>query len=186
MRLLDGRSAVASVGSDLARKPRLFARLLAMTKRFLSPPGMRPGPVLVIIGQYGLATPPRLSVGKMFGMIRGEGGGRTPAAIAAVGVFALAALAASGSASFAQDSLMKQGAKLLGFATDVAPPADFVQKSRPPGDVDFIPVFQPPPEPARPALKDTDLKALKGDLDAVQKQADALRQALPAGRQGDR
>ena len=115
----------------------------------------------------------------MFGMIRREGDGRALAAIAAVGLLALAALAASGSASFAQDSLLKQGAKLLGFATDVAPPADFVQKSRPPGDVDFIPVFQPPPEPARPALKDTDLKALKGDLDAVQKQADALRRAFP-------
>jgi hypothetical protein len=109
-------------------------------------------------------------------MIRGERGGRAPAAIAAVGLFALAA---SGSASFAQDSVLKQGAKLLGFATDVGPPADFVQKSRPSGDVDFIPVFQPPPEPARPALKDTDLKALKGDLDAVQKQADSLRRAYP-------
>jgi hypothetical protein len=94
---------------------------------------------------------------------------------------ALAALPASGSASLAQDSdsLLKRGAKLLGFATDVAPPADFVQKSRPPGDLDFIPVFQPPPEPARPALKGADLNTLKGDLESTQKQADALRQAFP-------
>jgi len=75
--------------------------------------------------------------------------------------------------------LLKQGAKLFGFATDVAPPADFVQKSRPAGGVDFIPVFQPPPEPARPALKGADLNALKGDLDTVQKQADTLRRAYP-------
>jgi len=117
----------------------------------------------------------------MFRTIRGERGGRAPAAIAAVGLLALAALAASGSASSAQesDSLLKSGAKLLGFATDVAPPVDFVQKSRPAGDLDFIPVFQPPPEPARPALKDTDLKTVKGDLDAVQKQADSLRRAYP-------
>jgi len=117
----------------------------------------------------------------MFRTIRGERGGRAPAAIAAVGLLALAALAASGSASSAQesDSLLKSGAKLLGFATDVAPPADFVQKSRPAGDLDFIPVFQPPPEPARPALKDTDLKTVKGDLDTVQKQADSLRRAYP-------
>jgi hypothetical protein len=116
-------------------------------------------------------------------MICGVGGERAPAAIAVVGLFALAAFAASGSTGFAQDSLLKQGAKLLGFATDVGPPADFVQKSRPAGGVDFIPVFQPPPEPARPALKDTDLKALKGDLDSVQKQADALRQAYrPAAK----
>jgi hypothetical protein len=118
---------------------------------------------------------------KMFCTIRGEGGGRRAAVTARVGLLALAALAASGSASSAQDSgsLLKRGAKLLGFATDVAPPADFVQKSRPAGDVDFIPVFQAPPEPARPALKDTDLKTLKGDLETVQKQADAVRRAYP-------
>jgi hypothetical protein len=121
----------------------------------------------------------------MFGTNYGAGGRRAPATIVAVGLLGLAVLAASGSASFAQESDnllkrgLKSGAKLLGFATDVAPPADFVQKSRPAGDVDFIPVFQPPPEPARPALKGADLKALKGDLDAVQKQADALRQAYP-------
>ncbi len=101
--------------------------------------------------------------------------------MAAVGLLALAALAVSGSAGFAQqsDSLLKQGAKLLGFATDVGPPADFVVNSRPAGDVDFIPVFQPPPEPARPAMKANDLTSLKGDLEAVGKQADALRRAYP-------
>src|SRR5271168_4500990 len=108
--------------------------------------------------------------------IRGQGRWGAPTAIVAV---ALIALGASGSAAQQSDNLLKQGAKLLGFATDVAPPADFVQKSRPAGDLDFIPVFQPPPEPARPALKDTDLKTVKGDLDAVQKQHDALRQAYP-------
>jgi hypothetical protein len=94
---------------------------------------------------------------------------------------AFLALAASAQPSQAQqqDSILKQGAKLLGFATDVEPPADFVVKSRPTGDLDYIPVFQPPPEPALPALKDVDLKAVKSDLDAVQKQHDALRQANP-------
>ena len=117
----------------------------------------------------------------MFCTIRVGSGGRRTGRIAAVGLLALGALAASGSASFAQqsDSLLKQGAKLLGFATDVGPPADFVVSSRPAGDVDFIPVFQPPPEPARPALKANDLKSLKGDLEAVGKQADALRRAYP-------
>jgi hypothetical protein len=114
----------------------------------------------------------------MFCMIRGCSASRR---IAAVGLLALAALAASGSAGFAQesDSILKQGAKLLGFATDVAPPADFVQQSRPAGGVDFIPVFQPPPEPARPAMKANDLTSLKGDLESVGKQADALRRAYP-------
>jgi hypothetical protein len=77
------------------------------------------------------------------------------------------------------DSLLKNAAKLFGFATDVSPPADFVEKTRPSTEGNYIPVFQPPPEPARPALKDKDLSALKGDLDSVEKQHDSLRQAFP-------
>ena len=85
------------------------------------------------------------------------------------------------SAGFAQqsDSALKNVMKMLGFATDVAPPADFVLQSRPKGDLDYVPVFQPPPEPAKPALKEKDLKAVKGDLEAVQKRDDATRQAFP-------
>ena len=49
----------------------------------------------------------------------------------------------------------------------------------PKGDLDFIPVFQPPPEPAKPALSDKELKAMKGELDSVQKRDDAVRQAFP-------
>jgi hypothetical protein len=97
------------------------------------------------------------------------------------GLLALAALFASGSGACAQqqDSILKQAFKIFGFATDVAPPADFVTKTRPTGDLNYIPVFQPPPEPARPTLKEPDLKAVKSDLDGVQKQHDALRQAFP-------
>jgi hypothetical protein len=85
------------------------------------------------------------------------------------------------SASLAQqsDSPLKSVMKLMGFATDVAPPADFVLKSRPKGDLDFIPVFQPPPEPAKPALNGKELTAVKGDLDSLEKQDDAIRQAFP-------
>jgi len=119
----------------------------------------------------------------MFCMIRAERHRhrRRPGRFAAAGLVALAALAASAQAGKAQeqDNVFKQGAKLLGFATDVAPPADFVVKSRPASDPDFIPVFQPPPEPALPALKDIDLKAVKSDLDTLQKKHDALRQAYP-------
>ncbi|MBV9290592.1 MAG: hypothetical protein JO288_22710 [Hyphomicrobiales bacterium] len=77
------------------------------------------------------------------------------------------------------DSPLKSAMKLFGFATDPPAPADFVLKSRPPGGLDYIPVFQPPPEPAKPALSDKDLKTLKGDLDSVQKRDDALRAAYP-------
>src|SRR5271163_2509107 len=117
----------------------------------------------------------------MFCTIRAERHRHRPGRFATAGLVALVALVASAQAGKAQeqDNVFKQGAKLLGFATDVAPPADFVVKSRPASDPDFIPVFQPPPEPARPALKDIDLKAVKSDLDAVQKQHDAIRQAYP-------
>ena len=70
--------------------------------------------------------------------------------------------------------------KIMGFATDVAPPADFVLQSRPKGDLDYIPVFQPPPEPAKPALERQGAdRRSKGDLDSVEKRDDALRQAFP-------
>ena len=77
---------------------------------------------------------------------------------ASAGLIALVALVGSAQAGRAQeqDNIFKQGAKLLGFATDVAPP-----------------------EPAVPALKDIDLKAVKTDLDTLQKRHDALRQAYP-------
>jgi hypothetical protein len=86
-----------------------------------------------------------------------------------------------GAAASAQqaDSPLKSAAKIMGFATDVGPPADFVLQSRPQGDLDFIPVFQPPPEPPKPALSDKDLKAVKGDLDSVGKAHDAIRSAFP-------
>ena len=102
-------------------------------------------------------------------------------ASARVGIIAAAAACLWSSASLAQqaDSPLKSVMKIMGFATDVAPPADFVLQSRPKGDLDFIPVFQPPPEPAKPALNDKELKAVKGDLDSVQKRDDAIRQAFP-------
>lgn len=104
-----------------------------------------------------------------------------PTAMTTIRVLALAALCGWGSASSAQqaDSPLKGAMKTLGFATDVGPPADFVIQSRPKGELDYIPVFQPPPEPARPALKERELNALKGDLDSVQKRHDSIRQAFP-------
>jgi hypothetical protein len=117
----------------------------------------------------------------MFCTICAERAGPGVGRIASAGLLALAALFASGSDVYAQqqDSILKQGFKLFGFATDVAPPADFVAKTRPPSDPDYIPVFQPPPEPARPSLKTDELTAMKSDLDAVKKQHDAIRQGFP-------
>lgn len=102
-------------------------------------------------------------------------------ACAEIGIVAAAAACLCASSSLAQqaDSPLKSAMKMLGFATDVGPAADFVVQSRPKGDLDYIPVFQPPPEPAKPALKDNELTAVKGDLDLVQKRADTLRQGFP-------
>jgi hypothetical protein len=117
----------------------------------------------------------------MFCTICAERAGPGVGRIALAGLFALAAFFACGSGVYAQqqDSILKQAFKVFGFATDVAPPADFVNKTRPGAEPDYIPVFQPPPEPARPALKSDELKAVKGDLDAVGKQHDTIRQGFP-------
>ncbi len=121
----------------------------------------------------------------MFCTICAERAGSGVGKIALAGLLALAALFASRSDVYAQqqDSILKQAFKVFGFATDVGPPADFVTKTRPPSDPDYIPVFQPPPEPARPTLKNDELKAVKTDLDAVGKQHDTLRQGFaPAAK----
>jgi hypothetical protein len=121
----------------------------------------------------------------MFCTICAESAGRGLRRIATAGLLALAALFVAGSACFAQqqDSILKQAFKVFGFATDVGPPADFVSKTRPAGDLDYIPVFQPPPEPARPTLKNDELKAVKNDLDGVGRQHDTLRQGFaPAAK----
>jgi hypothetical protein len=121
----------------------------------------------------------------MFCTICAERAGPGVGRIGLAGLLALAALFTSGSDVYAQqqDSILKQAFKVFGFATDVGPQADFVNKTRPGSDPDYIPVFQPPPEPARPTLKTDQLKAMKTDLDAVGKQHDTLRQGFaPAAK----
>ena len=121
----------------------------------------------------------------MFCTICAERAGPGVGRIASAGLIALAAFFACGSGVYAQqqDNIFKQAFKVFGFATDVGPPADFVSKTRPPSDPGYIPVFQPPPEPARPTLKNDELKAVKSDLDAVGKQHDTLRQGFaPAAK----
>ncbi len=93
--------------------------------------------------------------------------------------FAVVLGAASAASAQQGDSPLKSVMKWMGFATDVGEPPDFVVKARPEKEPDYIPVFQPPPEPSRPVLKDKELNALKGDLDSVEKRSDAVRQAFP-------
>ncbi len=102
----------------------------------------------------------------------------------AIGILAGVLCAWSSAASAQQtDSLLKGAAKIMGFATDVDPPADFVLQSRPQADSDYIPIFQPPPEPAKPAISDKELTSVKGDLDSVEKRHDSLRKGFaPAAK----
>lgn len=93
--------------------------------------------------------------------------------------FAAACLLASAASAQQADSPVKTVMKFLGFATDVGQPADFVVKSRPEKAPDYIPIFQPPPEPARKVLDTKSLDQMKGDLDSVEKRADAVRGAFP-------
>lgn len=100
---------------------------------------------------------------------------------AGFGIAIAFALCVGSSACLAQerDSALKSVMKMLGFATDVGPPADFVVQSRPTGKSEYIPVFRPPSEPAKPLLNDKQLQAVKSDLDAVQKRDEALRRSSP-------
>jgi len=101
----------------------------------------------------------------------------------ASGIVVACACLCFGAAASAQeahsDGPLKSVMKFLGFATDVQPSADFVEKSRPAKEGDYIPIFQPPPEPQRPALNDKQLNAMKRDLNSVEQRHDALRSAFP-------
>jgi hypothetical protein len=92
---------------------------------------------------------------------------------------AVACAAASGAAAQQADNPLKSVMKIFGFATDLPEPPDFVRQSRAQKEPDYIPIFQPPPEPARPALKDKELNAVRGDLDSIEKRADVVRQGFP-------
>jgi hypothetical protein len=70
-------------------------------------------------------------------------------------------------------------AKSFGFATDVDPPPDFVQQSRPAVPQQEIPVFTPPPEPPGKVKSAKEVEAIDDDLEAIVKRHDALRAAYP-------
>jgi hypothetical protein len=66
-------------------------------------------------------------------------------------------------------------AKSFGFATDVDPPPDFVQQSRPGAPQQEIPVFTPPNEPPGKVKSAKEVEAIDDDLEAIVKRHDALR-----------
>ncbi len=74
-----------------------------------------------------------------------------------------------------EDSVVRSIAKRTGAATDVAPPPDFVVKSRPAKPADPIPVFRTPDEPTSTVLTPGQLKSMDGELDSAGKKHDVLR-----------
>lgn len=100
--------------------------------------------------------------------------------------FAAATLAAS--AAPAQEATPPQDespsplhslAKGFGFATDTAPPPDFVQQSRPAEPAADIPVYTSPPEPPGKVKSAKEIEAIDSDLESIAKRHDALRAAYP-------
>jgi len=70
-------------------------------------------------------------------------------------------------------------AKGFGFATDVEPPPDFVQRSRPAEPEAEVPVFTPPDEPPGKPKSATEIEAIGGDLESIGKRHDALLATFP-------
>ncbi|MGO4871411.1 MAG: hypothetical protein ACLPGW_12500 [Roseiarcus sp.] len=77
------------------------------------------------------------------------------------------------------DSPLRSLMKGAGLATDVDPPPDFVQQSRPAQEPASIPAFTAPAEPPGAVKTAKELEAVDSDLEAVAKRHDALRAAFP-------
>jgi hypothetical protein len=99
--------------------------------------------------------------------------------------FVAAALIGISSASVAtaqdaqSDSAMKSVLKIVGFATDVKPPPDFVQQSRPAQAPALIPAFVKSPEPPGTAKSAKQVEDIDSEMEAISKKHDALRASFP-------
>jgi hypothetical protein len=93
----------------------------------------------------------------------------------------IAALGAAGArAQEAQsDSPLRSVMKIVGFATDVKPPPDFVQQSRPAEAPPSIPAFNKAPEPPGKVKSAKEIGDIDSELEAIGKRHDALRAAFP-------
>ena len=111
----------------------------------------------------------------------------------AVAALAIAGTALAACLALAQEATPPQGespspvrslAKGLGFATDVDPPPDFVQHSRPAEPQGEIPVFTPPNEPPGKPKNAKEIEAISGDLESIGKRHDALLATFPPSAKG--
>lgn len=90
-------------------------------------------------------------------------------------------VAALGAATVARadDGGLKGIAEDLGLAAPTPPPPPFVIQSRPAGDLPWIPVFAPPPEPKSAKLSPQQLQAQQKELEGANKAQDNVRLAFP-------
>jgi len=99
--------------------------------------------------------------------------------VAAASLAALCLPGASHAQDAPSDSPLKAALKIVGFATDVSPPPDFVRQSRPAQTPPSIRVFNQPPEPPAAVKSADEIAAIHKELEDVAKRHDALRAAFP-------
>jgi hypothetical protein len=92
---------------------------------------------------------------------------------------ACVAIALGTAAARADDGGLKGIAEALGLAAPSPPPPPFVVDSRPAGDLGWIPVFTPPPEPKSGKLTPKQLQAQQNELEGANKSQDNFRNAFP-------
>jgi hypothetical protein len=106
-------------------------------------------------------------------------GGVAALAVAATTFVACAAPAQEAPTPGESPSPFHSIAKGFGFATDVEPPPDFVQQSRPAEPGVAIPVFTPPDEPPGKVKSAKEIEAIDGELESIGKRHDALLATFP-------
>lgn len=77
------------------------------------------------------------------------------------------------------DSPIKSALKIVGLATDVGEPPDFVQKSRPAHPLPTIHPFAKPPEPPGTAKSANEVQDIDNDLESISKRDEALLATFP-------
>jgi hypothetical protein len=77
------------------------------------------------------------------------------------------------------DTIVKKAFKVFGFATDPGPPQDFVVKTRPPVEGDYVPAGRKAFTRDIKAKTPDELKAMQDDFDKVKAAHDAIRAGFP-------
>jgi hypothetical protein len=118
-------------------------------------------------------------------MRRRRNAARSTAAILllSTGLGLFSAAARAGDDAPAGDNVVKRAFKVFGFATDPGPPEDFVVRSRPTTEQDYVPVGRPAFQRSIKPKTPDELKAMQTEFDAVKANHDAIRASFPPAAQ---